>query len=409
MMKTTNTFAVLLFVRLHKYSQTEGLIYARITVNGTSTELSLKETVSIAQWNADKQQVEGRTPQVKALNAHLDNVMFKLKEKYRQMVDKDLPVDAQAIKDAFTGRQAESKSHTLCELVSYHYRMEGEKLTWGTMKNYKATEEYLKRYIKEKYKKEDLPLKKLDYEFILELESFIRNYPLKPYDRCVGNGVMKHLERLKKIIRWGRQLGWLSHDPFIDYKLSFKRYKRKKLDSSELNRIENQEFTSESLKYVKDLFLFSCYTGLAYADVMALTPQNLERDREGRWWCKIYRQKSDEFAAVPLLSAAVQYINKYAEHPKAVNRGSVFPYISNQEVNRCLKIIAEVCGITKYMSFHLARHTFATTVTLSNGVPIETVSKMLGHKKISTTQIYAEVDEDKLRKDMASIENKYLK
>ena len=134
-MKTTNTFAVLLFVRLHKYSQTEGLIYARITVNGTTTELSLKETVSIAQWNGDKQQVEGRTPQVKALNTHLDNVVFKLKEKYRQMVDKDLQVDAQAIKDAFTGKQAELKGHTLCELVSYHYRMEGEKLPGHKYKN----------------------------------------------------------------------------------------------------------------------------------------------------------------------------------------------------------------------------------------------------------------------------------
>ncbi len=408
-MKTTNTFSVLLFVRLGKKSQTEGLIYARITVNGTTTELSLKETVSIGQWNSERQEVEGRTPQVKALNAHLDNVLFQLKQKYRQMIDKDLPVDAQTIKDSFLGKQTEQKGHTLCELVTYHYSLEGEKLTWGTMKNYKATEEYIKRYIKKKYNKEDLLLRKLDYEFILELESFIRNHPLKAHDRCEGNGIMKHLERLKKIIRWGRQLGWLSHDPFFDYKLSFKRYKRKKLDSSELSRIENQAFTNDSLKYVKNLFLFSCYTGLAYADVMALTSHNLEQDRENRWWCKIYRQKSDEFAAVPLLSAAVQYINQYASHPKAVNRGHVFPYISNQEVNRCMKIIGEVCGITKYMSFHLARHTFATTVTLKNGVPIETVSKMLGHKKISTTQIYAEVDEEKLSHDMESVEKKFSK
>ena len=208
-MKTTNTFSVVLFLRPNKQNRAEGLIYARITVNGTTTELSLKETVSIEQWNPERQEVAGRTPQIKALNAHLDNVVFKLKEKYRQMVDKDLPVDAQTIKDAFLGKQTEPKGHTLCELVSYHYRMEGEKLTWGTMKNYKATEEYIKRYIKKKYNKEDLPLKKLDYEFILELESFIRNYPLKSHDRCEGNGIMKHLERLKKMIRWGRQLGWL--------------------------------------------------------------------------------------------------------------------------------------------------------------------------------------------------------
>ncbi len=268
-MKTTTTFAVSLFVRL-KNSQTDGLIYARITVNGTATELSLKETIPIEQWNPMRQEVEGRTPQVKALNTHLDNVVFKIKEKYRQMIDKDVPVDAQAIKDAFLGKQTEQKGHTLRELITYHDRMEGEKLAWGTMKNYKATEEYIKRFIKNKYDKEDVSLRKLNYQFILELESFIRNHPLKEHDRCVGNGVMKHLERLKKMVKWARRLGWLPNDPFIDYQLSFKRFKRKKLDITELNRIENHTFSSASLACVKDLFLFSCYTGLAYADVMAL-------------------------------------------------------------------------------------------------------------------------------------------
>ena len=140
---------------------------------------------------------------------------------------------------------------------------------------------------------------------------------------------------------------------------------------------------------------------------MALKPNNLEKDSEGKLWCKIYRQKSDEYSAVPLLSIAIEIIQNYVDHPKALNWGTAFPYVSNQEVNRCLKIIGEVCGITKYMSFHLARHTFATAVTLKNGVPIETVSKMLGHKKISTTQIYAEVDEEKLNTDMASVERMF--
>ena len=137
---------------------------------------------------------------------------------------------------------------------------------------------------------------------------------------------------------------------------------------------------------------------------MALKPENLEIDNGGKWWCKIYRQKSDEYSPVPLLNIASLIINKYNIHPKAINDGTVFPYVSNQEVNRSLKIIGEVCGITKYMSFHLARHTFATAITLKNGVPIETVSKMLGHKKLTTTQIYADVDEEKLNKDMSNIE-----
>jgi site-specific recombinase XerD len=170
--------------------------------------------------------------------------------------------------------------------------------------------------------------------------------------------------------------------------------------------IEAKEFNSPSLLYTKDLFLFSCYTGLAYADVMALTYDNFETDQKGKLWCKIYRQKSEELAAVPVLSSAAQLMAKYKNNPKAINTGRVFPYVSNQDVNRNLKIIGEVCGIEKYMSFHLGRHTFATAVTLKNGVPIETVSKMLGHKKITTTQIYAEVDEAKIADDMTGIEER---
>src|SRR5207253_2703821 len=180
-------------------------------------------------------------------------------------------------------------------------------------KNYVTTEDYVKRFIKTKYGKEDLFLKQLNQEFIIEFEYFIRNNPVKLHDPCAGNGLMKHMERLKKMARWSRQLGWLEQDPFIDYKLSFKRYKRKKLDLTELTKIEKQAFSNQSIAYVKDLFLFSCYTGLAYADVMALKPENLEKDNEAKLWCKIYRQKSDEFAAVPLLSIAIEIIQKYAD------------------------------------------------------------------------------------------------
>jgi integrase/recombinase XerD len=408
-MKTNNTFSIMLLCRPSKKDVSEGLIYVRITVNGEQTEISLKEKIPVKHWNLMKQHVDGRSPQIKALNTHLDNVKFKIKEKYRSLLDKEVTITAQIMKNAYLGNEPEQKGHSICELMAYHTKMEGEKLSPGTMKNYVTTEDYVKKFIKTKFGKEDLFLKQLNQEFIIEFEYFIRNNPIKEHDPCAGNGLMKHMERLKKMARWSRQLGWLEQDPFIDYKLSFKRYKRKKLDLTELTKIEKQIFSNQSIAYVKDLFLFSCYTGLAYADVMALKPENLEKDSEAKLWCKIYRQKSDEFAAVPLLSIAIEIIQKYADHPKALNRGTVFPYTSNQEVNRCLKIIGEVCGITKYMSFHLARHTFATAVTLKNGVPIETVSKMLGHKKISTTQIYADVDEEKLNIDMESVERMFSK
>ncbi|WP_018616335.1 site-specific integrase [Segetibacter koreensis] len=399
----------MLLCRPTKKDTTVGGIYVRITANGKQTEISLNEKIPVNQWNVQKQEVNGRTPQVKALNTHLENVRFKIKEKYRALVDKDLPITAKGIKDVFLGNQVEQKGHSLSELVAYHAKMQGEKLSPGTMKNYVATGEYIRNFLMSKFGKDDMYLKELNHEFITELEYFIRTNPLKLHDPCEGNGIMKHLERVKKMVRWSRQLGWIHYDPFLDYKLNFKKYKRKKLDLNEVVRIEEQTFTNKSIDYVKNLFLFSCYTGLAYADVMALKPENLETDHNGRLWCKIYRQKNEEYAAIPVLSIAESIVEKYINHPKAVNRGTVFPYTSNQEVNRSLKIIGEVCGITKYMSFHLARHTFATAITLKNGVPMETVSKMLGHKRISTTQIYADVDEEKLTADMASIERKFKK
>ena len=324
--------------------------------------------------------------------------------------EKQCAITATAIKEAYLGiHKIQSSGHTVIDLLKYHAKIASGNLEPGTLKNYVTTEEYISRFIKVRFNKEDVLLRELDFEFITELEYYIRNNPIKKHDPCLGNGVMKHLERFKKMVKWGRQLKWLSTNPFEDYKLALKRYKRKKLDIDELERIENKHFDNPKLSYVKDLFLFSCYTGLAYADAMALKPDHLEYDNDGKSMLKIYREKSDELSSVPVLNVAIQLIEKYKDHPKKLSDGTVFPSISNQDLNRNLKIIAEVCGITKYMSFHLARHTFATVVTLKNGVPIETVSKMLGHTKISTTEIYAEVDDEKIMEDMSEVESRMKK
>ncbi|MGV8096749.1 MAG: site-specific integrase [Mangrovibacterium sp.] len=172
------------------------------------------------------------------------------------------------------------------------------------------------------------------------------------------------------------------------------------LTEEELNAIENKEIAIGRLKYVRDLFVFSCYTGIAYCDVMRLTPSNLQPGIDGGLWIFTKREKTDNPVPVPLLSKAEVIINRYRQHPKAVSRGTLFPLISNQNLNAYLKEVANICGITKNLTFHLARHTFATTVTLNNGVPIESVSKMLGHSKLSTTQIYAKVMEVKLSHDI---------
>lgn len=157
---------------------------------------------------------------------------------------------------------------------------------------------------------------------------------------------------------------------------------------------------------MRDLFVFACYTGLAFTDVMSLTESDFSVTNDGVWFLMTYRNKSEELSPVPILTAAQKLIEKYRNDPRSVSRGAIFPFISNQEVNRCLKIIQEICGILKELTFHVARHTFATTVTLKNKVPMETVKALLGHKKYSTTEIYAEVDEEKIIEDMSEVESR---
>lgn len=406
-MKTTITFGIDFIIRLNKKQKDKALLYARITVNGARKEISLKQDIVAKDWDTNKEAVRGKSEETRTINNYIEDVRYALKEKYRMLVDKQLPICADAIKNAYLGNHAVQKSgRTVGELLKYHTKIATDTLEKGTLKNYGATDKYIKNFIKLKFKEDDISLTQLDYEFMTELEHFIRHNPIKAHDPCEGNGVMKHLERVKKMMKWAKKLGWISSNPVVDYTLTAKKYKRKKLDMVELIRIENKQFFNPSVAYVKDLFLFSCYTGLAYCDVIALRPSNFETDSHGNLWCKIHRQKSDELSTVPVMKCAAELILKYKDHIKSVSKQTIFPYMSNQELNRNLKTIGEVCEINKYMSFHLARHTFATAVTLKNGVPIETISKMLGHTKISTTQIYAEVDEEKIVEDMTGIEEK---
>jgi len=242
-----------------------------------------------------------------------------------------------------------------------------------------------------------LDIRHLNFEFISSFEPYIRSHPIKQYDYCTNNGTMKHLERLKKIISWAVKNEWIVKNPFVNYKLRFEKKDRGFLDERELAAIEKKSFENP--------IVFSCYTGLAYIDLISLRPDHIIKMSNGSKWISTSRAKTNTEVNVPILSKALEILEKYINSTSSINRKSVFPYVSNQEMNRGLKLVAEICEIRKYLSFHLARHTFATTVTLLNGVPIESISKMLGHTKITTTMVYARVSKSKLRMDMESLEN----
>jgi site-specific recombinase XerD len=215
---------------------------------------------------------------------------------------------------------------------------------------------------------------------------------------------MKHIQRLRKMIRMAVDNEWIDRDPFQKFKIRMERKEREFLSLNELQKIQTYHTVIERLRIVKDLFVFSCYTGIAYSDIMNLNEDNLVLGIDGKHWISTKRQKTKNSFKLPLMGPALSIIKRYQYHPKRQPE-KLFPKISNQKLNSYLKEIADACDITKNITFHVARHTFATTITLSNGVPIETVSKILGHTKLTTTQIYARVLDKKISEDMSGLES----
>lgn len=403
-MKSKNTFGIQFVLRLPKNKKDEmATVYARITVNGRRTEISLKSKVSINNWDEAKGRAKGKRQEIVKLNSHMEQVRSLIFDCYQELIQQNKPVSVDAVKAKYLGEDIE-EAMTLLKMIEYHKQVAIGKLAPGTMKNYYTTENYLKKFVKHQYKKSDISLDELNYRFILDFENFLINYESVDHHKSLNNnGVMKHMERLRKIVNMAVMMDLLEKDPFSKYKLHFDKVERGHLTKEELKILSKKSFKIERLQSVLDMFLFSCHTGLAYIDIFNLTQENIVKGIDGRDWLMTNRQKTNTTVRVPLLPEAVQLIKKYKDHPVALAKGTLFPVVSNQRMNGYLKEIAEICGINKNFTFHLARHTFATTVTLSNGVPIESVSKMLGHTSIRTTQIYAKVVEHKLSEDMQNL------
>lgn len=401
-MQTNKTFSVVLFTRKSRSKQQELSIYARITVNGKRSEISLKRYVQQKEWDSSKNRGRGSSYPIQNLNRYLDQEYSRLLDCHKQLLEEDKVVSSQAIKSRYLGEDNTQK--TLNELLDYHNTKMVNVLKPGTMKNYYTTERYLHKFQRQKQKTKDIYLKQLNYRFIIDFEQYLRNYTnSKKQLMLSNNGVMKHLERFKKTINLGIKLEWITKNPFHQFQLKFEKYDRQYLTERELQLIEDTNFNNERLERVKDCFLFSCYTGLSYIDVKELTVNQIAKGIDNNDWIFTKRGKTNETVKVPILPQAMDIIKKYNDVSKYRTSKPLLPLSSNQKTNSYLKEIATEIGIHKNITFHVARHTFATTVMLSNGVPIETVSKLLGHTKLSTTQIYARVVESKISEDIQNL------
>lgn len=381
-------------------------IYFRITVEGIRAEISTGEFVSLNKWDRHKSRVKGGGEKARIINARLDTFLANAKRAFQYLEDRNKPVSALSIKNRMQGKDANNFGIVQCfeNFVKEINLKVGTEYAIGTLRNYNATLGHLKDFILNGFQVKDYPLKDLNYKFITDFELMCKtNWGCKRNSTSV-----KHIQRIRKVVGIALANEWLEKDPFLLYKGKQDSTNIKFLTQEELIAIEEKEFSIDRLEKVRDIFIFSCYTGYSYSDVKKFTTQDLVMGIDGLKWIYTARTKNDNKSNVPLLPKALAIIEKYKTNPEVINKNTLLPVLSNEKTNSYLKEIADVCGIRKNLTFHMARHTFATTVTLTNGVPIETVSKMLGHKSLKTTQIYAKVVENKVSADMIALRAKLI-
>lgn len=398
------TFNLLFFVKKSKtIANGTAPIYLRITIDGKLTEIAAKRYIDPEKWNPKAQKVDGTTEEIRALNSYLKTLEQQVFEAQHQLLKDKLSVTTESLKNRLVGK--DEIQRTLIPIFEDHNKriqaLVGQEYAQGTVKRYETSLKHTQDFIKWKYSISDIEINKIDHSFITDYEFYLRSVR-----KCNNNSAVKYIKNFGKVIRICLDNDWINKNPFAKFKAKVKQVDRVYLTKEELETLNAKIFGIERLNQVKDIFLFSCYTGLAYADVKKLDNSQVSIGIDGEKWIFTNRQKTDTRSNIPLLPIAEEILRKYSEHPQCINQNRLLPILSNQKMNAYLKEIADLCEINKPLTYHIARHTFATTVTLSNGVPIESVSKMLGHKDLKTTQHYAKILDRKVSDDMLVLKAK---
>jgi len=400
-MSTFNTFSLIFFLRTgRKNKENESSIYMRITVNGERSEVSTKRFINSNNWDSKANKAKGYKLEVKKLNQYLETLKATLHEYHSEMIKLGDDITAQSLKNKFLG--ISENKWMLLSVFEFHNQqlkeLEGINYSSSTIKRYGTTLAHIKTFLKYKYKLNDIPLNRIKYSFITDLEHYF-----KVVRKCNHNSTIKYIKNFRKVINLAVKNEWIVKDPFAKFQAKMVEVKRDYLSKEELQKLEELKLSIPRLDVVRDIFVFACYSGLAYIDVSNLTRNNIRLGIDGDLWILTERAKTKNQSNIPLLPKAHELIKKYGNHPAKKTENHIFPSFSNQKLNAYLKELADLASIDKNLTFHIARHTFATTVTLANGVPIESISSMLGHKSIRTTQIYSKVINEKVSKDMSKL------
>lgn len=396
-----NTFGLHFIVRSNRMDANSYVpIYAKVILNNQILKLSINQKVKKENWIIKEERAKNKTDFFEEINSTIEAYKSKIYLAYSKLIATNAELTIENLKNEILGKNNLPRQHTLIETFTEHNKyfesMIGVKYSYGSYKNYKTTLKYLVEFVPQFKKKKDIALSEVDYKFC---EAFFKF--LTTTKTCNINGANKQMQRVKKVLNEAIRKGLINNNPMASYKLEFEPVNKIALTIDEIKKLEAINFNRKTLEIVRDIFILQCYTGLAYADVKLLTSNNIFKDSKNGLWIKMSRQKTKISFAIPLLQQAINVLTKY----KMIDADELqkLPVLSNQKMNDSLKIIQEIANINKSLTTHLARHSFATTITLSNGIPIETVSKMLGHTKLSTTQVYAKVNEQKIESDMSKL------
>lgn len=393
-----STFKILFYLRSnHVNKDGTSAIIVRVSIDGERQDWSTKLACEPERWDGKAGKATGRSSKSFEINNRLQDIQTILTNHFYDIQRRHGFVTAEMVRNAYMG--ITQREESLLKLYEQH--LEDTKKLVGLSKadpTYRKYERMYRRvveFMKKKYNITDIPLREIKYQFIVDLEFFLRTE--YGYSQ---NTTYKCMKFFKQVINKAIRAGLITVDPFNGYKISVQRVDRGFLSEDDLKKMMEKEFASKRLEQVRDIFVFACFSGLAYIDLANLRVDNIQKMFDGRLWIVTHRQKTNTKVTVPLLPPAIKILKKY--EGKYLD-GQLLLIITNQKLNCYLKEIADICGIEKNLTFHLARHTFATTMTLGKGVPIESVSKMLGHTNIQTTQIYARITNEKISHDMENL------
>jgi len=407
-MKKLETFSVRFMTRASKNTQNSNeRLYARITVAGERTEVSLGQDIASGLFDQNAQRCLKSSKEARLANDFLETVKYKLNDYRKELMLDGNEITADSLKRKYMGIPLNDEIYTptILELYEIHNSKMKElvdiDIAKATYKRHSTSKSHVASFIKYQFGQDDLELDRIDFRFLSDYEHYF-----KIVKKCNHNSTMKYIKNLGKVIRLGLAEGYMTRNPFDKFKLTYKTVQRDILTIEEVEKLVKMKIPEERLDRVRDLFVFCIYTGLAFVDVTNLKMEHLVKTNEGTTWIKNSRCKTSVSFLIPLLPIPVRLIKKYEGFFKRDIDGSVLPTLSNQKYNSYLKELAIRAKISKNLTSHLARHTFATTITLNEGVPLEVVSKMLGHSDTKTTQIYAKIQEKAIMTGMKKLMDK---